>query len=589
MDKGVYKSTGFNDLLYTSFRDYLVEPNTPLYKKLYVLNGDLHFRYDAITDINLTGATGLTWLRDAGLTTLYPYNTGDNVNIGTGTFFCDGGFVDTDVTSPLALGDPINTALTGFADIQQVSFDLIPTSGEFNLQYGAFLTPTFVFTPVQEIVFIDGIGNPVVPGGGTYTLSYNGTPMVAFNWNATYNTVQSELVLLPGLGLVVVSGDPTLLQPFTVRFTGVTPPAFTIAVDDDSTLVDAFANPIFVSITPLADLAPTAMDIQTGLRSITGLNNVIVAGDITLGVPFTIKFINVTPPTTLLTYTINTLLDVGSSPVSITTVYENKSIVGALNELRGSTIAIGNAGRLGLYPSGGSGIDDVYLQNAFDISVQIESQPARASNIEYRIPNPGNAITNVDFLLSEGNQTINGDKTFEGIIDVGLSHFARYLNITSVTGLGGTITVVCSVAHGLTTNDVIVMAGWGAGYDGTYAITTAGLYNFTYAAAGVGSPTGGTAQYVVGIDTILTDAVLAKHKLEDIVIENISANPVTINIGTTPGGSEISLGLVCPVGITYVQVNEVYSATITQSLYIASLVWGTEYVDIHLHQTKIMR
>ena len=76
------------------------------------------------------------------------------------------------------------------------------------------------------------------------------------------------------------------------------------------------------------------------------------------------------------------------------------------------SVSNGVAGRLGLYPSTGNNIDDVYVQNSQDIVVEIESQPSRTSNISYRIPNPGNAIGNADFILSQGAQTISGIKTF---------------------------------------------------------------------------------------------------------------------------------------------------------------------------------
>jgi hypothetical protein len=57
-------------------------------------------------------------------------------------------------------------------------------------------------------------------------------------------------------------------------------------------------------------------------------------------------------------------------------------------------------------------IDDTVVQNTHNIDIAIQAQASRSQAIEYRIPNPGDAVQNVDFVLTEGAQTINGDKTF---------------------------------------------------------------------------------------------------------------------------------------------------------------------------------
>lgn len=76
------------------------------------------------------------------------------------------------------------------------------------------------------------------------------------------------------------------------------------------------------------------------------------------------------------------------------------------------TVAGGVAGRLALYPATGNTVDDVYIQNAQNIDILIAAQAGRTTAIEYTIPNPGNAVTAANFVLTEGNQTINGNKTF---------------------------------------------------------------------------------------------------------------------------------------------------------------------------------
>lgn len=72
----------------------------------------------------------------------------------------------------------------------------------------------------------------------------------------------------------------------------------------------------------------------------------------------------------------------------------------------------GDERKLALYPANGSTVDDTLLQNSQPIDIIVEAQPTRTAPIEYTIPNPGDAITAADFVLTEGVQTINGDKTF---------------------------------------------------------------------------------------------------------------------------------------------------------------------------------
>lgn len=76
------------------------------------------------------------------------------------------------------------------------------------------------------------------------------------------------------------------------------------------------------------------------------------------------------------------------------------------------TVNSGIAGRLALYPSTSNAVDDVYVQNSQTIDVNVVAQPTRSAGIEYTVPNPGDAITAASFVLTEGAQTINGNKTF---------------------------------------------------------------------------------------------------------------------------------------------------------------------------------
>lgn len=79
-----------------------------------------------------------------------------------------------------------------------------------------------------------------------------------------------------------------------------------------------------------------------------------------------------------------------------------------------SLINDGVFGRLAIYSvnANGTEVDDTIDQNTHPIDVNIRAQPSRNVGIEYTIPNPGDNISAADFVLTEGNQTIYGDKTF---------------------------------------------------------------------------------------------------------------------------------------------------------------------------------
>jgi hypothetical protein len=114
-----------------------------------------------------------------------------------------------------------------------------------------------------------------------------------------------------------------------------------------------------------------------------------------------------------------------SAPIATLAVYDSGSAgyaylkVGALDtDWQQLSTAAGSgfvnpgvAGRLSLYSATGNAVDDVWTQNSQSIDVAIAAQPTRSAGIEYVIPNPGDAVTSADFILSEGAQTINGAKT----------------------------------------------------------------------------------------------------------------------------------------------------------------------------------
>ncbi len=86
--------------------------------------------------------------------------------------------------------------------------------------------------------------------------------------------------------------------------------------------------------------------------------------------------------------------------------------------------------------SAGTHLDDQVVQNGQNISVKIDAQASRTEGIEYLIPNPGDDVASVSFVLTEGAQTINGDKTFgDNVIvdgDLTVNGTLTYINTTNL-------------------------------------------------------------------------------------------------------------------------------------------------------------
>jgi hypothetical protein len=117
-------------------------------------------------------------------------------------------------------------------------------------------------------------------------------------------------------------------------------------------------------------------------------------------------------------------------------------------------VEAGLPGRLALYPATGNVLDDVYVQNSQNIVVALPFHPTRSADITYTIPNPGDAVATADFVLTEGTQIINGDKTF-----------GNNVTITGNLDVNGTLTTIDTVNLQIS-DKLITLNKGGAGSSG---------------------------------------------------------------------------------------------------------------------------
>ena len=87
----------------------------------------------------------------------------------------------------------------------------------------------------------------------------------------------------------------------------------------------------------------------------------------------------------------------------------------------------------------------------------------------------------------------------------------------------------------------------------------------------------------------ISSNIKAKFNVDTIAFQNNTANSVTVNVGTTAGGTDVVNALViganalvlAPLGTTF------FSTTLGQTLYISSGSWNSADIDIHVKVSKI--
>lgn len=102
------------------------------------------------------------------------------------------------------------------------------------------------------------------------------------------------------------------------------------------------------------------------------------------------------------------LLSPAAAPGDPTNKLYNDLGVLSFNGAAVGNINSGVAGRLALYPTTGTGIDDIYVQNGNNIDVTIASHATLAAPRVYTIPDAG---ASANFIMSAGAMTFNPSAT----------------------------------------------------------------------------------------------------------------------------------------------------------------------------------
>jgi len=145
-------------------------------------------------------------------------------------------------------------------------------------------------------------------------------------------------------------------------------------------------------------------------------------------------------------------------------------------------VAQGAFRRLAIYSTSPTGfvVDDQIQLNAQNVQVEVVNQATRTQPITYTVPNPGDAVTGADFVLSEGAQTINGNKTFgNNVVVTG--------NLTvngALTALSTTNTEIVDKLITLNKNGLANSSG-GAGLEFEEAAAIAAFWKISAARSGM--------------------------------------------------------------------------------------------------------
>lgn len=581
MITGVYKTNGLSNLYFSQFQNFALEPGgIGLIDKLWVesVTHDLYYNYNGV-NLNLVAAATNYWTKLGGV--VYPVTPGDNVSSGTGFLRTDMGLRDQYVLIPVPIGET-------FTSFDNLGAELI-TDGDFpnNINW------------TEGSAWSIGAGKASIINGDANDLSQAAPPLVLTE--GTWYAISFDIVdvavggtVTPKLtGAIPVVGTPqstTLSGTYTQYLLSTTDSLTGLAFTSDALAsgasidnvsikaVVSFLSSLFSSTSIIGCLNELAATSLGGSFS-DAVFQIYDSADNTKIIMFDAGLVSPATTRTVAVPDRSFTMDNISETITTTNIGANKVVQSDGTNIISTDLEFNNATKVL------SGPQEIDISGATSGTTGFKA-PAVAGSTIYELP--GSDGTSGQVLKTDGAAVLHWEDP------IGITSYARFLDVLSVTtDGGGTTTVICNVAHGLTGGERVVMAGWDVpAVNGLWTIVFSDAVTFTFASgAGAGASTGGTARYVIGIDTTLTNVILAKYKCNDIVIENPSGTAVTLDIGTTLAGNEIALGLVCAAGsIQQVSVNQIFSSTVAQSIYLTATGagWTTAYVDAHITQNKIM-
>jgi hypothetical protein len=146
----------------------------------------------------------------------------------------------------------------------------------------------------------------------------------------------------------------------------------------------------------------------------------------------------------------------------------------------GTNVGLGSILQVPVYDLSPNGyhLNPTVLQNGQTLGMAYRASPTRTAPITYTIPNPGDAVTAADFVLTQGNQTIAGIKTFSNDV---------YVN--GNMSVLGTLTYLATTVDDVTAKFINLnmggpaASGAGVGFQVSEGATTASVNGATNATA----------------------------------------------------------------------------------------------------------
>lgn len=192
----------------------------------------------------------------------------------------------------------------------------------------------------------------------------------------------------------------------------------------------------------------------------------------------------------------------------------------------GIGIGLGSILQIPVYDTSPTGyhLNPTALQNGQTLGVAFRASPTRSAGITYTIPNPGDAVTAADFVLTQGNQVISGEKTF-----------ANDVYVNGNMSVLGTLTYLATTVDDVTAKFINLnmggpaTSGTGVGFQVSEGATKATVNGVTNATAVFRSTKPGSVGNGTTV-TIIDSAAGGFRLISD------SGTAVTVDLGG--GGSE---------------------------------------------------